>query len=255
MTHPTLISFSGGRSSGMMAKILCDNLPENERILAFANTGKEEEATLKFVHDFEVYFAPIIWLEYCPENGFKVVDFQTASRNGEPYEALIKKRKYLPNVVARFCTTELKITPIKKFMKSLGFKNWDNAIGIRYDEPRRYARLKDACKKEPYDSIAPLYQMRIRKQDVLNFWKQQPFDLQLQEHEGNCDLCFLKSRAKIKKIIKENPTKAEWWSKMEKITGGTFNKNISYEQTLSLISSAPELFDSEIEFECFCNID
>ena len=49
--EPTVISFSGGRTSGyMLWRILQANngLPE-EAIVTFANTGKEEEATLEFV--------------------------------------------------------------------------------------------------------------------------------------------------------------------------------------------------------------
>jgi hypothetical protein len=51
----------------------------------------------------------IVWLEYAPDGEkqwkFRVVDHQTASRQGEPYEALLRERKYLPNPVTRFCTT------------------------------------------------------------------------------------------------------------------------------------------------------
>ena len=46
--EPTCISFSGGRTSAfMLYKILeaNDGLPEDAKVI-FANTGKEEEATL-----------------------------------------------------------------------------------------------------------------------------------------------------------------------------------------------------------------
>lgn len=76
----------------MMTKILCDNLPEDERIVCFANTGKEHEKTLDFVHDVEVNFGiKVHWIEWDEENKFRVVDYESASRKGEPYAALIKK--------------------------------------------------------------------------------------------------------------------------------------------------------------------
>lgn len=54
ITEPTSISFSGGRTSGyMLYKILQANggkLPDDAVVL-FANTGKEDEATLKFIND------------------------------------------------------------------------------------------------------------------------------------------------------------------------------------------------------------
>ncbi|MGA0233875.1 MAG: Nin-like protein, partial [Saprospiraceae bacterium] len=103
LNHAAVISFSGGRTSGYMLKQFIeanDGLP-NDCLVTFANTGKEEEATLEFVDrcskEWEV---PIIWLEYQwaekTKDRFKVVDFQTAARNGEPFEALIHAKKYLP---------------------------------------------------------------------------------------------------------------------------------------------------------------
>ena len=95
INEPTVISFSGGRTSAyMLWKVLEANegkLPL-DAIVCFANTGKEEEATLKFVHDCSINWdVPIVWLEYRDaEVKFAVVDYKTASRNGEPFEALIR---------------------------------------------------------------------------------------------------------------------------------------------------------------------
>ena len=68
VTEPTCISFSGGRTSAfMLYKVLeahNGKLPE-DAVVCFANTGKEDEATLKFVHDCETHWnVPIVWLEY-----------------------------------------------------------------------------------------------------------------------------------------------------------------------------------------------
>jgi len=109
ITQPTCISFSGGRTSAyMLWRVLQANggLPV-DTVVCFANTGKEVEATMRFVRDCaEHWHVPIRWLEYLPtEPGFTLVDFDRASRQGEPFEALIRKRQYLPNPVARGCTT------------------------------------------------------------------------------------------------------------------------------------------------------
>ena len=97
ITEPTCISFSGGRTSAyMLWRILEANqmkLPE-DAIVCFANTGKEEEATLKFVHDCEINWgAEIHWIEYkydeIPAKRFKRVTYETASRGGEPFAELI----------------------------------------------------------------------------------------------------------------------------------------------------------------------
>jgi 3'-phosphoadenosine 5'-phosphosulfate sulfotransferase (PAPS reductase)/FAD synthetase len=118
------LSFSGGRSSSMMAKIMLDNYDRDELIFMFANTGKELPETLDFVNECDIRWGlNMVWVEYCPENKFKVVGYETAARKGEPFEALIKKKKYLPNKVTRFCTTELKIIPMQRYLKNSGATN------------------------------------------------------------------------------------------------------------------------------------
>ena len=62
---PILISFSGGRSSALMLRMLtqqCKSL--NDYIILFANTGKERPETLEFVHEIETKWnLPINWIE------------------------------------------------------------------------------------------------------------------------------------------------------------------------------------------------
>jgi 3'-phosphoadenosine 5'-phosphosulfate sulfotransferase (PAPS reductase)/FAD synthetase len=48
------VSFSGGRSSAMMAKIMIDNYPKDELIFTFANTGRELPETLDFVNECDI---------------------------------------------------------------------------------------------------------------------------------------------------------------------------------------------------------
>ena len=135
INSPTCISFSGGRTSAyMLWRVLEANggLPA-EAIVCFANTGKEDEATLRFVQDCsEQWNVPITWLEYRAD-GYAVVDYKTASRDGEPFEALIRKRGFLPNPVARFCTVELKVRTIHRYLKANRWTTWDSMLGIRAD--------------------------------------------------------------------------------------------------------------------------
>ncbi len=83
-----------------------------------------------------------------------------------------------------------------------------------------------------------------------------PLDLQLQHYQGNCDLCFLKGRHKIRRLLTEWPEKATWWMEQEKKVDGTFRKGMSIEDFLMQIRVAPTLFDYEDpDFECSCNSD
>lgn len=208
---PALISFSGGRTSAyMLRRILDEGLRPDVRV-AFANTGKERSETLDFVHECETRWGvPIAWLEYPG----KRVTYETASRDGAPYAELIAKRKFLPNPVTRFCTTELKIRRIKAFMLAEGFEHWTMVIGIRADEPSRVAKLR-APTKERWENALPLAEAGVIETDVLRFWKSQPFDLQLRTWEGNCDLCFLKGESKIRRIMEDRPDLVSWWIQQE----------------------------------------
>lgn len=265
---PTCISFSGGRTSAyMLWRVLEANngLPD-KAVVCFANTGKEDEATLKFVQACAEHWGiPITWLEYQQDApGYKVVDFQTASRNGEPFEALIKKRNYLPNPVTRFCTSELKIRPMGKYLLDIGMAETKSEgenmsmIGIRADEPRRAAKIAE---KERI----PLVAAGVTKEDVAAFWKTQPFDLKLPNingvtYHGNCDLCFLKGGSQIMSLISEKPERAVWWAKMEstslasKASGARFRSDRpSYSEMLKFSSEQRDMFGMDTEtIACFC---
>lgn len=223
ITGPATIAFSGGRTSAyMLWRILQSHggrLPDDV-VVCFANTGKERIETLDFVAECaRRWDAHVVWLEYRDgEPAFEIVNHNSASRNGEPFEALIGRRRYLPNGVTRFCTIELKIRTQQRYIESLGWERWTNAVGFRADEMRRVQKAcaRDESGKDKFRSIAPLATAGIVKADVMAFWRAQPFDLQLQQHEGNCDLCFLKNRAKLREIMWDRPDLAEWWIAQER---------------------------------------
>lgn len=225
---PAVVSFSGGRTSAyMLWRILNafeQELPEDVLVI-FANTGKEMPETLDFVQMCaDRWRVPIRWVEYRddddPQQRWQEVTFETASRNGEPYEALIKRKGYLPNPTMRFCTTELKIRPTRLFcQQSLDWDQWTMALGLRADEPRRVAKLSTPV-PEVFDRVAPLAQAGIAVGDVGEFWAKQPFDLRLpnmngKTMHGNCDLCFLKGAEQILSLVREQPKRAIWWMAQE----------------------------------------
>lgn len=219
MKEKLRISFSGGRTSAMMTKWILENLSHKyEIIVCFANTGKEREETLEFVDrcDKEFNFN-VVWIEaqkderFVETPTFKIVDFKTASRNGEPFERLLSEGGIV-NQNRPKCTNILKTIPLDKYTKSLGWKKYYTALGIRSDEPKRLNR--ERAKKERLIYFADL--INVTKSDVNNFWSKQSFDLNLKSYEGNCDLCFKKGLRKLMTIVKENPKLAYWWIEMEK---------------------------------------
>lgn len=231
VSGPTCISFSGGRTSAyMLWRVLQSHggsLPP-ETAVCFANTGKEDEATLRFVRDCaDRWGVPITWLEFGVEDlgghvVFRRVDFETASRNGEPFETLVRKRNYLPNPVARFCTAELKVLTIERYLKASGWTEWDSLIGVRADEPSRVAKMRanPSGGRSGVERLVPLADAGVTAAMVGEFWRSQPFDLGLpnvggKTLHGNCDLCFLKGAGQVMSLIAEKPERAIWWARME----------------------------------------
>lgn len=278
----TAISVSGGRTSGyMLWRFLQANggqLPACA-VPIFANTGKEEEATLRFVRDMGVFWnVPITWVEYRDDDtGFAVVDFETAARNGEPFAQVIKKRVYLPNPVARFCTMDLKIRPMHKFIAATygwaDVDGWDEAVGIRADEHRRVAKIRannSAGNLACVTRFLPLAEAGVTVADVGAFWSAQPFQLGLSSDSrgrtvaGNCDLCYLKPHAQIMSLIRERPERAVWWIQQEAFAKTLQNDpnssgirfrfdRPSYAQMAAFVEAQADMFDPDEEaIPCFC---
>lgn len=264
---PALISFSGGRTSAYMLKMIVDahggTLPDDVHV-TFANTGKEREETLRFVHDCATLWGiRVRWLEFRSrktslpiEQRFEEVGYNSASRSGEPFEALIRDKQYTPNAVMRWCTAELKVRVMKWFMQSLGYKNWINVVGLRHDEQHRVAKSRKP-NKEAWTNALPLDDAKVSNRDVRAFWRQQDFDLQLLPFEGNCDGCFLKARPKLWEIERTCPGTLQWWSDMETLIRGQFVTEYSYAELMRDVRRQPDLFagglfddDPEMDAEC-----
>ena len=261
---PFVVSFSGGRTSAFMLRNILDayggSLPAQGHVV-FANTGKEHPATLDFIKEIETRWSvPIQWVErdFKNEAGVRLVNFDTASKNGEPFGDLITKKHYLPNPITRFCTEELKVKAIAKYMKSIGVESGTMAVGLRADEPRRVHRVNGDT-RNGFDYVCPMHSAGHVIADVLEFWKSSDFDLMLPNNDrafGNCDLCFLKGRSILERVIRHDPSLADWWIEREKEIGAKFRKDIpTFAQMVVQIRIQPELFGEEDDDDiipCLC---
>jgi len=256
LTGRTALSFSGGRTSAyMLWRVLQSNglPPADELQVVFANTGKEDEATLRFVKRCaDEWGVPITWVEFrTDEAGYAVVDFDRASRHGEPFEALIRKKHYLPNPVERFCTQMLKVEPIRA---RSGLDDDDTMVGVRADSSARTPRMRAR------GLLLPLVDAGVTKATVRAFWRCHAFDLELAEHDGvtpdgNCDLCFMKTGAQVLSSIAKAPAKAVWWLRQEQERGATFRfDRPSYAQMARFAAEQRDFFghDDEEAIPCFC---
>lgn len=272
---------SGGRSSAYMLYLILQEhggkLPKNALVI-FNNTGKERPETLDFVNEISVRWkVPITWLEYdIDKNGkgrknspfriHKVVDYKTASRNGEPFRKLIFGRlkdtvPYLPSRTTRVCSAELKVETSRRYMqRELGCKKWNNYVGIRADEKTRADRLITV------GYFCPLYQKGITKRDVATFWDNNDFNLKISSALSNCDACFFKPVSTMLQSFRSQPHLADWWIKIEeevaaarpdtKKENNQFREDYSMRQLLDMALKTPDLpmnlTDQELEYSGGC---
>lgn len=212
-----LLTFSSGRSSGTMTDIILEKMSKTHDIqVVFANTGWEHPESLDFAHKCDQRWGGIVvWVEAVVHHGkrkastHKIVTYETASRNMEPFKEMAKKYG-IPNKGYPHCTRELKTNPIESYLRSIGWEkgSYETCIGIRGDEPDRLNRGLD--KSNGQIRVYPLADWFLyTKQDVADFWGEQEFDLTIPEHLGNCVGCWQKSKSKLEKAWLDEPEQFE----------------------------------------------
>jgi hypothetical protein len=274
MKPKLLISFSGGKTSAYMMYWLLNEWKDRhlyDIIIVFANTGKENSETLVFVHKCSwIWNIPIIWVEakHKDENGIpfskkgwsvshKVVDYFNCSRNGEPFEEMISILG-IPSTNAPFCSKQLKKSAIESYLKSIGWKNYYKAIGLRCDEKSRMdAKYIENKILYPFINL-----IRKDKKMVNDWWANNEFNLNIDIDLGNCDNCWKKDLPRLCRNAKNYPDTFNWWQNMVNLYGQMNPRNTKlkppfnfYRGNLSVgdIFKLSKLKDRQIEIFAFKN--
>ena len=234
ITGPAIISFSGGRTSAyMLWRILRAHggtLP-GDVVVCFANTGREIPATLDFVARCgQEWGVHIVWLEFRHSlvegktrriRWAEIVSHNSASRNGEPFDMLLESKRIVPDRSRRFCSEQLKVLTIQRYLQSRGWRRWANIVGLRADESARIddKMAYDAAHPGPFTSIFPLADAGVQEFEILKLWRGGSFGFDLQlDHDGdggNCDGCFLHSADRIARMFRKYPERMDWWPRTE----------------------------------------
>jgi len=215
------VSFSGGKTSALMAAIMHARMAPAAPLTVFANTGQEHPRTLDFVHEVSVRWGiQTRWIEADIQPGkghgtrWREVSYQTASRDGAPYEAGCAKYG-IANQTMQWCNRELKTVPMHRFTRhALQGAPYYTCVGIRADEADR---ASDYAGRN--NLLYPLVTLGITKEDVRDWWAQQDFRLEIPEHVGNCVWCYKKSDRKLFTLLKESPEFFEFPERMEQAYG------------------------------------
>jgi len=243
-----VINFSGGKTSALMTILL---KPTEDDIVLFTDTGREHPLTYKFIDDFE------------KNEGIRVhrVAYTHKKSVGlTGFNALTNWKTHLPNRMKRLCTTELKINVARRYLRPLIGMKFEQYIGFRADEPNRVKNYKHTYKG--VDTKFILFERGITKEMVNQYWLTKPYTLEIPSILGNCDLCFLKGKDNIIKIMAMYPELADKWIEDErranvgrKKKDGTFFPDVSYAGLLQVALSQKTLFDLDEAlpaYNCSC---
>lgn len=246
-------SLSGGKTSSYMAV----HYPADYNVFSLVRIDAEyckpkDESIVKYVSnkigmDFIATAESDITL-YAMRDLEQLLGKEITWVTGEFFDEVIAHRKALPNLMMRFCTTDMKIQPI--------FDWWINnfapeliwmSLGIRYDEKERGFDKKGNKKPDkPFKhiigkhdngnnkwaetqwrkTIYPLILNRITNYHVREWAKSTNLVF---PKDSNCVGCFWKPLQQLRKNWEDEPLKMRWFSEMEQKRNRTFKKEMTFE--------------------------
>lgn len=193
---------------------------------------------------------------------------------GRTFDEIIMrgKKKYLPNVTQRFCTTEMKLEAIYRWWKLNFVEPVEMRIGYRANENNRACNSIDKQSKNGFNTFKdiigyskngrkkwkeiewqkqtyPLIGDAIFKDNIIEFWKDKPVRF---AYMNNCIGCFHRNEILLNLMSRMHPAKYNWFCKQEMNTGynvRTFKNGITYERIKQY------QFQQELSFEDFTSCD
>jgi hypothetical protein len=173
--------------------------------------------------------------------------------SGDSFEQVCLKKKALPNLMMRFCTTEMKIKPIFEWWQNnFNGEKIDMNIGFRYDEKERGYDKKGKKKKEkPFkhiigknengtnkwqetqwrDTYYPLINLRVTHSSVAKWAESTSLVF---PPDSNCVGCFWKHTQQLRKNWEDETLKMRWFSELEQKMKRRFKKEMTFEQVKQL---------------------
>ena len=185
-------------------------------------------------------------------------------------DAIIKTKKgtrYLPNKMARYCTTELKTMPILHWMYDVIKEPVFMRFGYRANETRRAIKMMNKTDEQGFTKVKatfstlndgrnswaeykyckpefPLIADNIYKDTIEEFWKDKPVRF---AYMNNCVGCWWRSPLLLKKMSDKHPQKMQWFADQE-TPKSKWRSDIMYKDIIEW-KSQMELFDDDFN-EC-----
>lgn len=263
-----IISFSGGRTSAYLVNLF-RNDPDAHFV--FMDTGAEHPATYQFIKDVVNHWGiDLVCLRVVvnPEMGkggsYKKISLSDLKQDLEPWKAMLAKYG-APAFDMAYCTARMKTEPFEKYCnEKFGKEGYERWIGIRADESKRLPAevlealglpvpVKVARQKLGFRYLGEISE--FSKDDVLDWWEKQPFDLAITEHLGNCVFCIKKGLNKVALAAKDEPEQFVKWIEVTegenvRTEGRKHNHKRMYRQRLHA-SDIAEMYRDQSRDELF----
>jgi len=281
----TINSLSGGQTSSYIAK----HYPADYNVFALVRTSDKncmfpdakirqivsDRIGTEFIGTLEDDIIIYTMLDLEQYIGSKI-DWVT----GKTFDELILRnngKTFLPSYMRRFCTTDMKIEPIKQFWFNNINELVEMRIGFRANEHNRAKSMINRLSKNGLETSKfvigkskngnnkwleiewrkpafPLIDDNIFKDTIINYWKDKDVRFAWM---NNCVGCFHKQPILLNKMSKLHPNKLEWFASKEResINDVTWRENITYDKIIAHTMQR-ELFEDDFD-ECdsgFCGL-
>lgn len=189
---------------------------------------------------------------------------------GPTFEQVINNHGgYLPNKVARYCTTDMKTMPIAQWRYKTIEGDAEMRFGFRANEHSRAKTMTDKLNERGMTEVKivvgktktgtrnrwgvidyckpafPLIDAGVFKDNIEEYWKDKPVRF---AYMNNCIGCWWRGPMLLKHMADKHPEKMDWFARQEECNKGNFKSDVSYREIINY-NSQFTLFDEDFS-EC-----
>lgn len=189
---------------------------------------------------------------------------------GPTFEKVINNHGgYLPNKVARYCTTDMKTMPIAQWRYKNIEGDAEMRFGFRANEQSRAKTMTDKLNERGMTEVKivvgktktgtrnrwgvidyckptfPLIEAGVFKDNIEEYWKDKPVRF---AYMNNCIGCWWRGPMLLKHMADKHPEKMDWFARQEEGNKGNFKSDVSYREIINY-NSQFTLFDEDFT-EC-----
>ena len=216
-----ILGISGGKDSSALAIYMSQKYPDIDMEYFFTDTGEELPEVYEFLNRLEGHLGKEI-LKLNPDREFSFW--------------LKQYNHFLPSAKARWCTLNMKLKPLEKWIK----KDLDNGVqinsyvGIRYDESYREGHQSHS---KNYKVILPFQKDRIDRSEVLSILENSGIGVPKYydwRSRSGCTFCFFQRKIEWVRLRERHPDAFERAKKLEK-TALSHGSPFTWSESESLI--------------------